>query len=149
MQPEHGHTSRQSASDLREEPVIRRRHFNAICIQRFFKDEELLQPETLTVSSSDGAEQLLEKLGTLEEFVHGAKASFGLQDFLDWADGLISGKNDREGELSLDDSTSNLRSIMQAMNMNESDAKDVIGYLEELKSKLTGLDASGEVAENE
>ena len=36
---------------------------------------------------------------------------------------------------------------MQAMNMNESDAKDVIRYLEELKSKLTGLDASGEVAE--
>ena len=63
-----------------------------------FQREELhpYNPETLTFSNSDGAEQLLEEARHARGICPWRKVEFGLQDFLDWADGLISGAKTAE-----------------------------------------------------
>ena len=74
---------------------IRQRHMNAILFQRFFKKPSY-DPDNLTFDGmQEGAGQLLESLGTLEQFIN-EKGHYGMERFLGYLNDLRNGMEDEE-----------------------------------------------------
>jgi len=79
---------------------IRQRHMNAILFQRFFKKPNY-DPENLTFDGMEpGVGQLLESLGTLEQFIQ-EKGHYGLDKFLKYLEDLRKGSNETEKKIIL------------------------------------------------
>jgi len=83
-----------------ENRKIRQRHMNAILFQRFFKKPSY-DPDNLTFDGmQEGAGQLLESLGTLEQFIK-EKGHYGMERFLGYLNDLRNGMEDEEKEIIL------------------------------------------------
>jgi len=73
---------------------IRQRHFNALCIQRFFK-RMTFNPVTLTFEHMNSSSRsLLESLGNLDDFLSGSNASYSAETFIQWLNDVKLGTDD-------------------------------------------------------
>lgn len=85
-------------------PKIRKRHFNAVCFQRYFKRKDY-SVETLTFEDMavSGKGNLLESLGTSEAFFSGVNPSYCSASMIGWLNGISS---DTEEKIRLSSRTS-------------------------------------------
>jgi len=82
----------------------------------------------------------LESLGTLEEFMSNEMATFGINDFAAWSESLEQEAEDiRSDPTRLETASENLRSILQAMNLEAHDAPYVATSIRSLRERLRQL----------
>jgi hypothetical protein len=72
---------------------IRQRHFNALCVQRFFK-RLAFDPVTLTFQDmTSSSRSLLESLGELDDFLSGTNPRYSAQTFIQWLKDVKQGSD--------------------------------------------------------
>ena len=107
---------------------IRQRHFNALCIQRFFKRKNFNNVTLTFDGMGTGSRNLLESLGSLEDFLSGENPAYSASEFIKWLDDLKQHSDDKslqEYEIIKTSSTVNDDSI-------------AVGYLHHLRQSIEG-----------
>lgn len=85
---------------------IRQRHMNAVLFQRFFKRLDYDVDDLTFPGMSPGAGQLLESLGSLEDFVNSTD-DYGLNKFVQWVESLRNNPNSLDTKIVLEVSRTN------------------------------------------